>query len=249
MAGTTFRDIGYGINLLKEGILKDFLINPLTTAQRTTLGGTLGAGNEGLPVYDTDLNTLYVWTGAAWGSTGSSVQTGLTPKGNVAFGDTEPASPTVGDLYVFTSAGTNVWEGSTVVQVGDQVYWDGAAWQFIQGNVLAASETVAGVIEIATQAEVNTATDDVRAVTALKLAAYLANRSTPKVYFNASVTTVANTPLTITHSLGLQNRNAFVLNFMVGNSSVGVDVDSTDVNSLTITSNVALTGAITIIGF
>jgi hypothetical protein len=40
-------------------------------------------------------------------------------------------------------------------------------------TVSAASETVAGIIEIATQAETDTGTDDLKAVTPLKLAAHL----------------------------------------------------------------------------
>lgn len=208
------------------------------------MGGTLGAGHDGLFVWDTDLDAIYMWNGSTW-ITGSAAQTGLTPKGNKAFNDTEPSSPVVGDLYVFNSAGSNTWEGTNVVQVGDQVYWDGSAWQFIQGNVIAASETVPGIIELATQAEVNTGTDAVRAVTP----ATLAGRPYGKVYFSSSITTVANTPLTVTHSLALQHRDACVVSFKVSNSEYAVDVDSIDVNSLSITTNLAVTGTIIVIGY
>jgi len=43
-------------------------------------------------------------------------------------------------------------------------------WTAFGTSAAAASETIAGIMEIATQAEVNGGTDDLRAVTALKLA-------------------------------------------------------------------------------
>lgn len=232
----------------KIGIIKDGLLNPLTTAEITTLAGGLGTAHKGLAVYDTDLSIFKVWTGSAF-TTNPTTQTGLTPKGNKAFNDTEPVTPVVGDLYVFTTAGTNTWEGSTVVQIGDQVYWDGTIWQFVQGNTIGATEAVPGVVELATQAETNTGTNDTTAVTPLKLATYVAGtKKLAKVYF-ASITTVANTPFTVTHSLGLQNRDAFVASFKYANSEVDCDIDSIDVNSCSVTTNAALTGEITIIGF
>jgi uncharacterized membrane protein len=243
-----------GKDYLKLGILKDFLANPLTTSARNTLAATLGSSHKGLVVYDTDLSTFYVWNGTIF-AVNSSVQSGLTPKGNVAYNATEPATPTIGDLYVFTTAGTNTWDGaggstgSTIVQISDQVYWDGSAWQFIQGNTVSATETVQGIAEIATQAETNTGTDDVRFITPLKLASHESTKAFGKTYFASGLSLVANTPLTVNHALGLQNRNAFTFNMMVSNSNADVDVDSTDVNNITLTSNVAATVDICVIGF
>jgi hypothetical protein len=123
-------------------------------------------------------------------------------------------------------------------------------WNFIQGNVVAASQTVAGIIAIADQGTTNTGTDDATAVTPLKLTSFISTKKLAKVYFATGLTLVADTPLTINHNLGLQNRDAFVCDVKVSNSSVNVDIDSTDVNNLTITSSVAISGAvITIIGF
>ncbi len=239
---------GTGLDFLKFGIIKDALANPLTTAQITTLATTLGSTHKGLFVYDYELSVLKIWNGTAFAANPTS-QSGLTPKGNVAFNATEPVSPVVGDLYVFTNAGTNTWEGSAVVQAGDQVYWDGTIWQFIQGNVISSSTSVAGIVQLATDAETNTGTDTTKAITPANLAANQAARKAAKVYFLSSVTTVADTPLTINHALTLQNRDAFVLSFKVGNSEVDVDVDSIDVNNATVTSSLALTGSVTVIGF
>ncbi len=242
------RSTATGQDYLKLGIIKDALANPLTTAQITTLSSTLGATHKGLFVYDHELSVLKIWNGSAFAAN-PVTQSGLTPKGNVAFNATEPATPVLGDLYVFTNAGTNTWEGSTVVQAGDQVYWDGTIWQFIQGNVISSSTSVAGIVQLATDAETNTGTDTTRAITPANLAANQAARKSAKVYFVSSVTTVADTPLTINHALALQNRDAYVVSFKVGNSEVDIDTDSVDVNNCSVTSSVALTGSITVIGF
>lgn len=251
---TTIKAAYTGQDYQKVGVLKDFLVNPLSTTDRTTLAGVLSSANTGLVVYDTDDLTLYIWTGSEFAAN-PTMQTGLTPKGNKHYNDTEPATPSVGDLYVFDTAGTNTWDGagggtgSTDVQIGDQVYWDGTSWQFIQGNIVASSETLAGIIEIATQAETNTGTDDARAVTPAKLSGWKSNKKIASVYFASGLSLTADTPLTVTHNLNLQNRNAFTWNFMSSNSSADVDVDSTSVNALTVTSSVSITGDICIIGF
>lgn len=65
---------------------KGLLIPRLTTAQRTTLGGLLGAGQKGMIVYDTDIPQLYTWSGAAWTSPGGGdvLKSGTPIAGQVA---------------------------------------------------------------------------------------------------------------------------------------------------------------------
>lgn len=48
-----------------------FILPRLTSAQRTATGFTalLGAPDNGLMVYDTDLNTIFIWNGTAWQTT------------------------------------------------------------------------------------------------------------------------------------------------------------------------------------
>lgn len=244
------KEFYHDIDLVKLSELKNFRVHNVTTSARGTLGGTLSTTHKGLSVWDTDLSSLWIWNGSAFVSPGG-VAGAMTFKGVVAFGAAEPSSPANGDYYVFNSAGTNTWNSSDVVQVGDSAVWNGTDWSFIQGNVLAASESVAGIIEIATQAETNTGTDDVRAVTPLKLATYATGKAFAKVYYAGSLTLVANTPLTVTHSLALQNRNAFVCKVVdISHSEVSVDIDSVDVNSFTITSAVAGTGyQVCVVGF
>ncbi|MDH7447523.1 hypothetical protein [Aquimarina sp. 2201CG14-23] len=48
---------------------KGLLINRMTTAQRTTFEGNLSAGLNGMMVFDSEENELYVWNGTAWVST------------------------------------------------------------------------------------------------------------------------------------------------------------------------------------
>lgn len=244
------KEFYHDIDLVKLSELKNFRVHNVTTAQRTTLAGTLSTTHKGLSVWDTDLSSLWIWNGSAFISPGS-VSGAMTFKGAVAFGATEPGSPATGDYYVFNTAGTNTWNSSDVVQVGDSAVWNGADWSFIQGNVLAASESIAGVIEIATQAETNAGSDDARAVTPLKLATYATAKAFSKTYYAGSLTLVANTPLTVTHGLALQNRNAFVCKVVdSSHSEVSVDIDSVDVNSFTITSAIAGTGyQVCVVGF
>lgn len=224
-------------------------IYPLDTATRTGL--SLAAGDEGIVSYDTDLNKLYVWTGAAWADVGATISGAVTFKGLVNFDAAEPGSPATGDMYIFQTAGTNTWNTSDVVQVGDQAIWDGSNWQFFQTNVLPASETVAGVIELATQGEANTGTDAVRAITPATQAGYHSAKKVARVYYSNSETLVAETPKTITHNLGLQNKDAYVLSVKDGSGAeLSIDNDGVDTNSLTITSNIAFAAVnVTVIGF
>lgn len=90
--------------------------------------------------------------------------------------DATPIAVTQGWTYVVTVAGTFFTEA---VQVGDMIIAKQTNptalthWTVVNKNIpdiVAASETVSGIIEIATQAEVTTGTDDIKAITPLKLA-------------------------------------------------------------------------------
>ena len=62
-------------------------------------------------------------------------------------------------------------------------------------------------------------------------------------YFDDSLDTVADTPLTVTHSLGLTNKDAFIAQVKDSTGKVVfVEINSVDVNSLTITTSISLTG-------
>lgn len=246
---TTTKGIYTGHDFQKTGIIKDARINPLSSGARATLASSLGAGHVGLLTTDDTTGLLYTWNGTAFVFAVTASQSGLTPKGNIHFNDTEPSSPTIGDLYVFDTAGTNTWNTSDVMQIGDQAYWDGTIWQFIQGNTIQGTSSVQGILQLATSAEVITGSDTAKATTSAGVSAREASRKVARVYFISGVSLVADTPLTVNHALGLQNRNAFTYNVMVSNSAADVDCDSTDTNNLTLTSNISVTADVTVIGF
>lgn len=245
------KQIYHDLDLVKVSQLKQARIQNITTSDRTTLGGTLNSGHIGLLVYDTDEEVLYLWDGSDWLPINTTISGAMTLKGVVTYNAAEPGSPATGDYYIFSNAGQNTWETDETVEAGDMVVWDGTNWRYINRNVYDATETLAGKVELATTSETNTGTDDTRAVTPLKLAGFISNRALAKVYFASGLSLSADTPLTVTHNLALQNRNAFTINVMdSSHSGISVDVDSTSTNALTITSAVALTGvSVTIIGF
>jgi hypothetical protein len=219
----------------------------ITTAARTTLAGTLGSANKGLFVFDTDLNTPYVWNGSAFITYTPVIVGGMAYKGAYTSLTTTPTTPAIGDVYVFTGTpGTLIWSGQTFspsndVEVGDSIIYRGTnVWDLYQKNDLPASETVSGNIQIATQVQTNAGTDDTTAVTPMKLR----DTNIGRTYFESGVTFVANTDLVITHALDLQNKDAFVIS--VKNSSgkeVNVTVTSTTVNTATLRANPGITGA------
>jgi len=245
------KEFYHDIDLVKVGSLLNARFQNLDNTAMAALAATLSGANKGLTIYNTEQEKLFVWDGAEFDSVSGLVAGAMTFKGVVAFDATEPVAPATGDTYIFSTAGTNTWEGSTVVEIGDSAIWNGTAWNFLQANVVASSETVAGVIELATQTEVNTGTDPNRAVTPATLTGKLSNYAAAKVYFASSVNVSADTPFTVNHNLALQNRNSFTINVMdSSHSAVNVDVDSVNTNSLTITSSVALTGlSVSVIGF
>lgn len=223
----------------------------VTTAERTTLGGTLSGTHIGLFVFDTDEAKGYFWDGSAWSAMGTTVSGAMTFKGVVGYDAAEPGTPSTGDYYVFNTAGTNTWNTSDEVQIGDSVVWNGTTWDFIQGNVLQSSETVAGVVELATTSEASTGTDTARAVTAAGLTAFSNSKAFAKTFFASGVSLTAGSAYTVNHALGLQNRDAcLVAVYDSSHNQISVDIDTTDANNLTVTSSTALTGVqIIVIGF
>lgn len=106
-----------------------------------------------------------------------------------------------GDYYVVTVAGTFL---GVVVEIGDSLFANQDAptiasqWTIVQGNIVMATETVAGVVKIATQVLTDAGVDDTTAITPLKLknASFLPHKYTsPGTVVGGGVGTV------ITHNL------------------------------------------------
>lgn len=153
-----------------------------------------------------------------------------------------------GDTYYVSVAGRIGGGAGPLIDVGDMIISVvdslggtdaavGSDWIIVEHNITGASETVAGVIEIATQAEVNTGTDDLRAVTPLKLVTYVASQISGGKH-GADVGNGAATSIVVNHALGTIDVHVQIKD----NSTlelVECDVDITDANNITLTFNVA----------
>lgn len=235
------------LNLVKNTIL-NFKMYPLSTVNRNALSATLNNTDEGLSVWDTDLDELFVWSGTVWVRAVSTILGAMTFRGGIAATANAPSNPVNGDTYVFTSGGTlnGTWAPTDTVMTGDQAVYDTAAsvWRYIQGNAVATSTSIEGLIELATQAEVNAGSDAIRAVTPNTLAGLVPNNAlTLRLArrFVLNITSlVANVASTVTHNLELANANDLEVQCWQGNAQINLAIDTTTVNALTVTSNVTL---------
>jgi hypothetical protein len=98
-----------------------------------------------------------------------------------------------------------------------------------------ASETTAGIAEIATQVEVDTGTDDFRIVTPLKLA----NWSNAPKKFTQNIGDNTNTSFTITHNLNSREVQVEVYRNSGNYETVICDVNRTGVNTIQLVFNSA----------
>lgn len=246
MASKTFN---HNINLTKLSLV-NAKFHPLTTAAKTTLGGTLSAGDEGLIVFDTDLNILQAWSGSAWVSTAAVIAGSMVYLGTASSLTTAPATTSAGSTYVSTVAGTLTWAGvtfspSAVIAVGDMlVFRTPTQVDIVEGNAVQATETVNGISRIATQAITNTGTNDTDQITPLKLEQRLVNRLTPKAELKTGLTFVADTALSITTATVMTNKDSFTVSFKDSTGEeISLQVSAVNTAGFTATSGIALTGA------
>jgi hypothetical protein len=161
-----------------------------------------------------------------------------------------------GWTYVVTVAGTFFAED---VQVGDMIIAKqdsptlAGHWTTVNKNIpdiVAASETVVGTIEIATTAEVTTGTDDTRAITPLKLKQALGTTGTLSLPKKFSQTIGDGSALTypVTHNLGTTACATQVFYTASPFSEVECEVVRTSINVITFNFNVApAVGALTVV--
>lgn len=229
----------------------------LTTSARNSLGSGLNTAHEGVFVWDTDLKAEFNWNGSAWVQAGGSVTGAMVYMGTHASLSTAPSAPEIGYVYVLTTGGTITWAGQTinpsaVVQVNDQAVYRGSnVWDILQGNSVEATTSTLGLTQLGTQGVVNTGTNTTAVVTAETLTGFVNNKAFGKVYFASSVSVSANTPFSVVHNLGLQNKDSFIISVKDSTGSeVSLDTDSVDVNTCTIESGIALTGLkVIVVGF
>jgi hypothetical protein len=140
-----------------------------------------------------------------------------------------------GDYWYVTTAGTT---GGVVFNIGDVIIAkidnastsSAADWIQLEVNRDQATETILGVIKLATQAQTNTGTDDTTAVTPLKLKTFIDARVGG---YAANIGNGAATSYAVTHSLGTVD----VIVMIKDNATleeVFADVVITDANTVTV---------------
>lgn len=172
---------------------------------RVLVAGQTAQSENGIYIYN---GAAVAMTRAADGSTGSELVNAIVP------------------VDEGTSAGT-VWRQTAVnITLGT------TSIVFIAFGTVApaASEAVAGIAEIATQAEVDAGTDDLRIVTPLKLATY-ANK---KLKFSQVIGDGSATQFTLTHNLNTRDLQAIVRRESGSYDEVIVDIEFPTVNTCVI---------------
>jgi hypothetical protein len=246
----------HDIDLVKVGQLQNTRLQNVADATALAAITTPGVGQI---IYQVDTDELKIYDGSAWDTVALSVEGDVVFRGTVDAStslDTGPQAVAVsGNQYVVATAGTLTMTGvtftpSAVAEVGDVILFTSTTTaSVIQRNVVAASDTTAGIVELATTTETAAGSATTLAVTPAGLASAMqTNRYTRQ--YTATVTLVADTPLTVTHGLALVSKDAFVINVMDSTgSAISVDVDSTSADALTLTASVALTDAVvTVVG-
>ncbi|MEB3277209.1 MAG: hypothetical protein VKM92_09620 [Cyanobacteriota bacterium] len=160
-------------------------------------------------------NGVYVWNGAAIPATRALDAS--------TFAELEAAVITVEEG---TDAGTT-WRQT---EVNGTIDSSTVTWTAFGSVVPAASESTAGKIEIATQGETDTGTDDTRAITPLKLKTW---SLAPKRY-SSDVGDGSNTSYTITHNLNTRDLTVVVYRNSGNYDEVECEVRHTSTTALTL---------------
>jgi hypothetical protein len=224
-----FVDIDLNQNELKQAVVENRVAS--------------GAGVAGQVAFDTVTNKFAFYNGSSWEVVGQLEVDTVNYKGGIAYDAAEPSTPDQGDMYIFTTSGTNGdpwWNGSGEVQAGDFIIYDGSNWDVIQKNVEAASESVAGYVQLATDTETNAGTVDNKAVSPKRLSDYRLNKKLASTYIANPINLVADTGYAIVH--GFASELVQVIVYDSSSQQIEVEVVVTDSSTVTLTSSASLNG-------
>ncbi len=160
-------------------------------------------------------NGIYIWNGAAVAMT-RAADMSVAPEFEQAVTTVEEGTSAAS---TFRQTAVNITVGTTNV-----------VWTSFGTAAPAANETTPGIVEIATQAEVDAGTDNTRAVTPQGLAGW-SNR--PRK-FQQLIGDGSATQYTVTHNLNTRDVQASVYRNSGAYDEVFTDVEYTTVNSVTI---------------
>lgn len=188
----------------------------LSSPGATIDGITMASGDRVLVRNQTTTadNGIYVWNGAAVAATRSLDCS--------TFAEMEQAVTTVEEG---TSAGATYRQDQVNGTLGSSTI----NWTTFGTSAPAASESTAGIAEIATQAETDAGTDDLRIVTPLKLATWSGRIKK----YAVSIGDGSATSYTITHNLNSRDVHVTIYNNSTYDE-VLTDVAHTTVNTLTL---------------
>jgi hypothetical protein len=193
----------------------------------------------------TDDDTKVPTSGAVKDAIAAAITSDMTYKGgynaatNTPDLDTAPTGVLIGDTYTVTAAGTFF---TVAVEIGDVIIANQDAatllghWTIVNKNLDQATETVAGIAAIATQAEVTTGTVDNKMVTPLKLKEEL-----ERFYDVKGVTSRVNYEIT-----GNAVLTSFDVSHSFGSNYVAVEVYEVTTGDTVITGVTRASGKVTI---
>jgi hypothetical protein len=217
---------------------KTFSNNVIITGNLTINGTTTTVNTETINLADNIITLNSNYTGSAPTENGGiEVERGTIANVSLVWNEST-------DRWTFTNDGTNFYNipisgDATVTSValtqGNGITITDTSSGTAESFTIAAnnaSETAVGVIEIATQAEVNTGTDTVRAVTPATLSTYVAAQLSAESY--ASTLTATSGAQTVTHNLGTTDVIVQLFDTVTG-ETLFADVARTSTSVVTVT--------------
>ena len=138
--------------------------------------GTADASWTGLGGQAVSLHELLVWDGTNWDGAGTAASARTAWQGKVDITAAKPSGyvAATGDLVEVSKIGTLHADWTTVpagVVVGSVLIYNGTGWVLLNKPLEAATESAAGVVRLATDAEATAGTATNRAVTPAQLKA------------------------------------------------------------------------------